>query len=67
MAHVHACVYCVCRVGESVPFAKKGRFGVVHGSVQEHFNPYHLLIETGSKDDLTEEEMIKKVIHKPPH
>lgn len=24
-------------VGESVPFTKKGKFGVVHGSVQEHF------------------------------
>ena len=24
-------------VGESVPFTKKGKFGVVHGSVEEHF------------------------------
>ena len=24
-------------VGETVPFTKKGKFGVVHGSVQEHF------------------------------
>ena len=24
-------------IGESVPFIKKGKFGVVHGSVEEHF------------------------------
>ena len=24
-------------IGDSVPFTKKGKFGVVHGSVQEHF------------------------------
>ena len=24
-------------VGESVPFAKRGKFGVVHGSVEQHF------------------------------
>jgi len=24
-------------IGESVPFTKKGKYGVVHGSVEEHF------------------------------
>ena len=24
-------------IGESVPFAKRGKFGVVHGSVEQHF------------------------------
>ena len=24
-------------IGESVPFIKKGKFGVVHGSIEEHF------------------------------
>ena len=24
-------------IGESVPFTKKGKFGVVHGSVEVHF------------------------------
>jgi len=24
-------------VGESVPFSKRGKFGVVHGSVEKHF------------------------------
>ncbi|ESN93342.1 hypothetical protein HELRODRAFT_194138 [Helobdella robusta] len=48
-------------IGEHVPFAKKGRYGVVSGSVEEYFTPYHLLIETGSLDDLTEENIIKKL------
>ena len=51
------------RIGDNVPFVKKGRYGVVHGSIEVHFNPYHVLIETGSLDDLTEEELIKKVTH----
>ena len=49
------------RCGHDVPFVKKGRFGVVHGSVQEHFNPYHVAIETGDKDDLTQEKIEDKV------
>lgn len=24
-------------IGDNVPFTKKGKFGVVHGSVQKHF------------------------------
>ncbi|KAI8911539.1 hypothetical protein EDD86DRAFT_245818 [Gorgonomyces haynaldii] len=30
-------------VGENVGFAKRGRFGVVHGSVLPYFQPYHLI------------------------
>ena len=32
-------------VGDKVPFTKKGKFGVVHGSVEEHFqvNNFKLL------------------------
>ena len=44
-----------------MPFVKKGRYGVVHGSIEQHFNPYHALIETGSLEDLKEEELVKKV------
>ena len=40
---------------------KKGRYGVVRGSVEKNFNPFHLIIETGSIDDLDEEELLKKV------
>lgn len=49
------------RVGDKVPFAKKGRFGVVSGSIEQHFSPYHLLIETGSIDDLAENILIQRV------
>ncbi|KAH3796146.1 uncharacterized protein LOC127838019 [Dreissena polymorpha] len=44
-------------LGEEVPFTKKGKFGVVHGSIQEKFNPYHLFIETGSVDDFKIEKI----------
>lgn len=49
------------RVGDKVPFAKKGRFGVVSGSIEQHFCPYHLLVETGSIDDLDENILIQRV------
>lgn len=48
-------------IGESVPFIKKGKFGVVHGSVEEHFQPSHCVIETAHREDLTEEEMMKVI------
>lgn len=46
-------------IGDNVPFTKKGKFGVVHGSVQKHFQPSHSVIETSQKAELSEEEMIK--------
>ena len=52
---------CCCRIGEEVPFAKRGRYGVVHGSVEQHFRPYHIMVETGNLDDLTEAELVLKV------
>ena len=52
---------CLVRVGEKVPFAKKGRFGVVSGSVEEYFCPFHLNIETSSRDDLSESVIMQKV------
>ena len=54
-------LFAVTRVGEKVPFAKKGRFGVVSGSVEEFFCPFHLQIETSSTDDLDEELLMQKV------
>ncbi|KAK2164801.1 hypothetical protein NP493_1398g00049 [Ridgeia piscesae] len=48
-------------IGDNVPFVKKGRYGVVHGSIEQHFNPYHALIETGSLEDLKEDELVKKL------
>ena len=52
--------YCP-RIGEKVPFAKKGKFGVVHGSIQEWFNPYHLFVETSSKDDFSLDKITQQV------
>ena len=40
---------------------KKGKFGVVHGSIQEQFRPYHLFIETGTKDDFQSEKIKQQV------
>ena len=54
-------LFIVERVGEKVPFAKKGRFGVVSGSVEEYFCPFHLQIETSSTDDIDEELLMQKV------
>ncbi|ELU18834.1 hypothetical protein CAPTEDRAFT_226752, partial [Capitella teleta] len=44
-------------IGEEVAFAMQGKFGVVHGSVEQHFRPYHLMLETGNTEALLEEEM----------
>ena len=43
-------------IGESVPFAKRGKFGVVHGSVEQHFQvweEFHTLIEFHIMQKLT--------------
>ncbi len=40
---------------------RKGRFGVVHGSIVQHFHPFHLQIETGNREDLSEAEISKRV------
>ncbi|XP_062515450.1 uncharacterized protein LOC134190924 [Corticium candelabrum] len=45
-------------LGEDVPFAKKGRFGVVHGSIREQFQPFHGDVETGNRDDLEESNLM---------
>ncbi|KAJ8300123.1 hypothetical protein KUTeg_021642 [Tegillarca granosa] len=48
-------------LGDKVPFVKKGKYGVVHGSVQEKFNPYHLFIETSTVDDLNTETILQQL------
>lgn len=48
-------------VGEEVPPTKKGRYGVVHGSVQEHFTPFHLQLEISAKEELTEDAIKEKL------
>lgn len=48
-------------VGDKVSFGKKGRFGVVHGSVEQKFSPYHLFIETSSKEDFNKEKILQQL------
>lgn len=43
-------------LGEEV--TKKGKFGVVHGSIQSLFNPYHAFLETGAKEDFDTEKIL---------
>ena len=63
MTFLYIDIVIVCfRHGENVPFARKGRFGVVHGSIVQHFHPFHLQIETGNREDLTEDEITKRVL-----
>ena len=50
-----------CRIGERVRPMLKGRFGVVHGSVLEHLTPFHLQLETSSRDDIDETAIVKQV------
>jgi hypothetical protein len=62
--NIHCCINpccTVCRLGDKVPFVMKGKYGVVHGSVQERFNPYHTFIETGTKEDLDTDTIMKQV------
>ena len=45
-----------------MPFSKKGRYGVVHGSVRDQFfRPSHSDIETSSIDDINLENINKLV------
>uniref|UniRef100_A0A0B6YA28 Coactosin-like protein n=1 Tax=Arion vulgaris TaxID=1028688 RepID=A0A0B6YA28_9EUPU len=39
-------------IGENLPVGKKGRYGVIHGSIESRFSPYHLLVEASSPEDL---------------
>ena len=50
------------RIGEKVPFGKKGRYGVVFGSVKDQFfSLSHVDIETSSVDDITAANINKLV------
>ncbi|KAK3087496.1 hypothetical protein FSP39_006651 [Pinctada imbricata] len=49
-------------IGEKVPFVEKVRYGVVHGSVEEKFSPFHLFIKTSNIDDFCTEKIMEKVM-----
>ena len=44
-----------------MPFTKKGKFGVVHGSIQQWFNPYHAFIETSTREDFYTKKVMQQV------
>lgn len=48
-------------IGKDVPFTKKGRFGIVHGSVKKFFEPYHVSVETDNVADLSHEVLMNKI------
>ncbi|XP_050389533.1 uncharacterized protein LOC126808659 [Patella vulgata] len=48
-------------IGDKVPIQKKGRFGVVKGSVEKHFNPYHMLLEISSVEDFNTEKILHQL------
>ncbi|XP_028402756.1 uncharacterized protein LOC114525569 [Dendronephthya gigantea] len=48
-------------IGKQVPFTKKGKYGVVHGSVDKNFQPYHASISTDNIADLDEETLASKL------
>ncbi|BFZ05739.1 hypothetical protein BsWGS_08778 [Bradybaena similaris] len=45
-------------IGENLPVGKKGRYGVVHGSIESRFSPYHLLVEASTPEDLDPEKIL---------
>lgn len=48
-------------VGKDIPYVRKGKYGVVHGSIEEYFNPYHISIDTDNTDELTTEYIMSKI------
>lgn len=48
-------------IGMQVPFTKKGKYGVVHGSVKKHFEPHHVSYETDNADDLNHEQLLATI------
>eukprot|EP00127_Corallochytrium_limacisporum_P001576 Clim_evm29s66 gene=Clim_evmTU29s66 len=47
--------------GENVPFVKRGRLGVVKGSVDKYFEPNHVAYTITESSELTDEDLAKRV------
>jgi len=47
--------------GKEVPFVKRGKYGVVHGSIEKYFDPYHISLDVDSKDELNSENIRTKI------
>ena len=50
-------------IGDNVPFTKKGKFGVVHGSVQKHFQVTVKTSNGGSSNKRNIAEEKKEIIY----
>ncbi|XP_013378948.1 uncharacterized protein LOC106150598 [Lingula anatina] len=48
-------------VGNKVPYATRGKCGVVHESVRSRLGAFHLELETDSVEDLTQEAIMQKL------
>ncbi|XP_005097636.1 uncharacterized protein LOC101858936 [Aplysia californica] len=46
-------------IGESVAVGKKGRYGVVHGSISSRFTPFHTTVEASAQEDLDNEKILQ--------
>ncbi|XP_046857958.1 uncharacterized protein LOC124451386 [Xenia sp. Carnegie-2017] len=47
--------------GKEVPFTKRGKYGVVHGSIEKRFHPHHIFIEAENRSELDHELLMNKV------
>jgi drebrin-like protein len=48
-------------VGDAVPFAKRGRYGVVKGDVVKYFQPYHIDYEISDPKEINEQLIKVKI------
>jgi len=48
-------------VGEEVPFAKRGRIGIVQGDVKRYFSPFHIDFEITRPDEISPEILKRKI------
>ncbi|KAK0065608.1 hypothetical protein BgiMline_020825 [Biomphalaria glabrata] len=49
-------------IGDKIAIGKKGRYGVVHGSIESRFSPYHLLVEASSPADLNSDKILQTLM-----
>ena len=47
--------------GPDFPFTKRGKFGVVHGSINKLFSPYHVSLEYENAEDITTANIMTKI------
>ncbi|KAH9487626.1 hypothetical protein Btru_070279 [Bulinus truncatus] len=49
-------------IGDKIAVGKKGRYGVVHGSIESKFSPYHLLVDASSPGELNTERILQTLM-----